>query len=148
MGDFKIEIRASGGHGCDRTAKAGEPLAPPCESTSCPDCIARRFVKTFNGGAMQSATLTHWPTYTPIVDDLVAEKRVFASFQACQPDDEPTLQWFTFGHLPPALQAISRPFAEMAYSFLALPRCAERAVALRKLLECKDAAVRAATLKK
>lgn len=54
-------------------------------------------------------------------------------------------QWFRYHHLPPHLQAISRPFGELAAHVIAtLPQNAERTVALRKLLEAKDAAVRAA----
>jgi hypothetical protein len=55
------------------------------------------------------------------------------------------LRYFTWEHLPPRLQVVSRPFAEMAGNLdMFLPECAEKAVALRKLLEAKDAAVRAA----
>lgn len=57
---------------------------------------------------------------------------------------EPILQFFAFAHLPEHLQAVSRPFAEVANRLvLDLPRNPERTVALRKLLEAKDAAVRA-----
>ena len=52
-------------------------------------------------------------------------------------------QFFAFAHLPPHLQAVSMPFAELAEHILTLPRNPERTVALRKLLEAKDAAVRA-----
>ena len=59
-------------------------------------------------------------------------------------DTEPILQFFAFAHLPEHLQAISRPFGELANNIVAtLPRNPERTVALRKLLESKDAAVRA-----
>lgn len=59
-------------------------------------------------------------------------------------DTEPILQFFAFAHLPEHLQAISRPFGEIANNIVAtLPRNPERTVALRKLLESKDAAVRA-----
>lgn len=55
------------------------------------------------------------------------------------------LQFFEWDHLPPALQAISRPFGELAERIVdGVPRNPERTVALRKLLEAKDAAVRAA----
>lgn len=61
---------------------------------------------------------------------------------------EHIVQFFAFGHLPPHLQAISKPFAELADQIVAtLPRNPERTVALRKLLESKDAAVRAAVAK-
>ncbi len=56
-------------------------------------------------------------------------------------------QFFAFEHLPPHLKAVSAPFAEMARHVLTLPRNPERTVALRKLLEAKDAAVRAMVAK-
>lgn len=57
---------------------------------------------------------------------------------------EPILQFFEFKHLPEHLQAVSRGFGEMAQTIVTmLPRNPERTVALRKLLEAKDAAVRA-----
>lgn len=56
-------------------------------------------------------------------------------------------QFFAFAHLPPHLQAVSRPFSELAQEILKLPRNPERTVALRKLLEAKDAAVRAMVAK-
>lgn len=53
-------------------------------------------------------------------------------------------QFFAWEHLPPHLQAVSEPFACLAKLIVAtLPRNPERTVALRKLLEAKDAAVRA-----
>ena len=60
---------------------------------------------------------------------------------------EPIAQFFTFAHLPPHLAAVSKTFAAVALSTLELPRNPERTVALRKLLESKDAAVRAALAK-
>lgn len=57
--------------------------------------------------------------------------------------NEPILQFFAFDHLPEKLQAVSKPFCELAHSLMVLPRNPERTVALRKLLEAKDAAVRA-----
>lgn len=58
--------------------------------------------------------------------------------------EEPILQFFAYGHLPEHLQAISAPFGDLASEIvLKLPQNAERSVALRKLLEAKDAAVRA-----
>lgn len=59
-------------------------------------------------------------------------------------DQEPILQFFVWGHLPPFLGEVSAPFATMATVIVqTLPRNPERTVALRKLLEAKDAAVRA-----
>ena len=78
---------------------------------------------------------------------------------------EPTehiLQFFAYAHLPPHLQMVSKPFCELAHAIVLgdnapeagtvtfgnpLPRNPERTVALRKLLEAKDAAVRALVAK-
>ena len=58
--------------------------------------------------------------------------------------DEPILQFFEYLHLPLPLQAASKPFCDLAEKLVReLPRNPERTVALRKLLEAKDAAVRA-----
>lgn len=56
-------------------------------------------------------------------------------------------QFFAYGHLPPHLQSVSAPFYELALFIVSLPKNPERTVALRKLLEAKDAAVRAALAK-
>lgn len=59
--------------------------------------------------------------------------------------EERMLKWFEFAHLPEKLQAVSRPFGELALSLVSTVAAGpERTVALRKLLEAKDAAVRAA----
>jgi hypothetical protein len=61
---------------------------------------------------------------------------------------DPMLQFFQYEHLPPMLQAISKPFCDLAKDLVAtLPRNPERTVALRKLLESKDCAVRSALYK-
>jgi len=62
--------------------------------------------------------------------------------------EEPILQFFAFLHLPTHLQEVSEPFGVLAHALVDnLPRNPERTVALRKLLEAKDAAVRAVLLK-
>jgi hypothetical protein len=61
---------------------------------------------------------------------------------------EPLLQFFKYEHLRPDLQEISMPFCALADGMVKiLPRNPERTVALRKLLEAKDCAVRAALWK-
>jgi hypothetical protein len=72
--------------------------------------------------------------------------------------EEHILQFFAYAHLPPHLQVVSKPFCDLAHAIVlgdnaaesgnvtigsGLPRNPERTVALRKLLEAKDAAVRA-----
>lgn len=59
-------------------------------------------------------------------------------------DNDHIMQFFAFEHLPPYLREVSEPYARMADGIVThLPRNPERTVALRKLLESKDAAVRA-----
>ena len=57
----------------------------------------------------------------------------------------PILKHFAFGHLPARLQEVSRPICELAQQMDSLlSDGAEKSVGLRKLLEAKDAFVRAA----
>lgn len=58
-------------------------------------------------------------------------------------DNEHILQFFAYNHLPEHLREVSKPFSELSVEIMKLPRNPERTVALRKLLEAKDAAVRA-----
>lgn len=61
---------------------------------------------------------------------------------------DPIMQFFAYGHLKPELQEHSKPFGDLAAHIVAtLPRNPERTAALRKLLEAKDAAVRARLFK-
>lgn len=61
---------------------------------------------------------------------------------------EHIMQYFSYDHLSPRLAEVSRPFCEHAARIVeTLPRNPERTVALRKLLEAKDAAVRAMNAK-
>lgn len=60
---------------------------------------------------------------------------------------ERDLKYFAYDHLPARLQEVSRPFHDLAHKLCEPGFVAdvdERRVALRKLLESKDAAVRAA----
>lgn len=75
---------------------------------------------------------------------------------------EAILQFFKYDHLPAHLATVSKPFCDLAHAMVfgdnvpeagtvtignPLPRNAERTAALRKLLEAKDAAVRAVIFK-
>lgn len=65
-------------------------------------------------------------------------------FSQAEIAQDPILHFFHYGHLPPVLRATSGAFATLARHVVStVPRNAERTVALRKLLEAKDAAVRA-----
>jgi hypothetical protein len=68
-----------------------------------------------------------------------------ARLEGRHPSTVGLLRWFEYAHLPPHLAAISRRFHDLAYGLVgALPDDPELTVALRKLLEGKDAAVRCA----
>ena len=57
----------------------------------------------------------------------------------------PIMKYFEYAHLPERLQDVSRPIGDLARLMdNQLPDCAEKSAGLRKLLECKDAFVRAA----
>lgn len=65
------------------------------------------------------------------------------------PNYEPMLQFFEFSHLQRSeLRDTSEMFAGLAHAVVNnIPRNPERTVALRKLLEAKDCAVRAMIMK-
>jgi len=58
------------------------------------------------------------------------------------------IQFFSYEHLPQKLQEVSKPFCELAKQIdRDLPVNPEKTVALRKLLEAKDCAVRSILFK-
>jgi hypothetical protein len=62
--------------------------------------------------------------------------------------DEPLLQFFEDDYLPPHLADVSKQFRELAEWIVdSLPRNPERTVALRQLLNSRDAAIRSANFK-
>jgi len=78
MGNFRIEIDAVGGHGCQREIGDGETVTQWCGQSSCPDCKARAFVADLKstGNSIAKATLTHWPGMpSQVQDDLLSGKR-------------------------------------------------------------------------
>lgn len=59
-----------------------------------------------------------------------------------------TMQFFAYEHLPAHLQAVSKPFGDLARSMdELLPNNPEKSAMLRHLLEAKDSAVRALIFK-
>ena len=68
-----------------------------------------------------------------------------AEFSADEIAQDHILRFFHYAHLPEALRVRSKPFCDLARMIIdTTPRNPERTAALRKLLEAKDAAVRAA----
>lgn len=77
MGQYRIEIIAVGGHGCERGITDGQ-TSPGCQRMGCPDCEARRFVRQLQtqGNSVEKAELTHWPgTAGEVRDDLLSGRR-------------------------------------------------------------------------
>ena len=65
-----------------------------------------------------------------------------------EPSQHYLMQFFEFGHLPEKMQKWSEPFYNLAHEVDNLwPNNPEKDEALRKLLEAKDCAVRAAIFK-
>lgn len=58
----------------------------------------------------------------------------------------PIMKFFVFDHLPSKLQEVSHDFAAVALSMAKAPRNAETSAGLRKLLEARECAARAALL--
>lgn len=155
MGNFKIEIEAVGGHGIARDVKQGDgiPFQAFLENTpsstlakAAPDEQAMQFVRQLGtGNSVLSAKLIHWPDTTPIIDDLKTGIREHGDFHERWLGED-LLKFFAFSHLPEGpMRDTSRQFCHLAFAMVrTLPRSPERTVALRKLLEGKDAAVRAA----
>lgn len=85
------------------------------------------------------------PTHSPSKETEMSDIHPAPSeFNADEIDLDQVLRFFHYSHLPHELQERSRPFCELARRLVdTTPRNAERSVALRKLLEAKDAAVRA-----
>jgi len=80
--------------------------------------------------------------------DWVEKKEILANEQNQGVVMEYLLQFFSYAHLPPHLQTVSKPFADLANQIVeTCPRNPERTTALRKLLEAKDCAVRALIFK-
>ncbi len=141
MGNFKIEIEAVGGHGVRREITQGHAIPYDLANADDPDVLAKLFVEGFTKtNNVLSAKLIHWPDTTPIVDNLLTGIREYGDFSERWQGEE-MLRHFGTGFLP----EVARPFCHLAYMVVrTLPRTLERTVALRKLLEAMDAALRAA----
>lgn len=77
MGDFRIEIKAAGPHGCQRDKTDGQEVYG-CKHMLCPDCQARELVEVLKrmGCHVYTAQLTHWPGQpVEVVDDLLSRVR-------------------------------------------------------------------------
>lgn len=77
MGQYKIEITAVGGHGCQRELKDGDVVCG-CGSMTCPDCLTAKFIADLAraGNNVEAATLTHWPGQPHSVVDTFEKPQV------------------------------------------------------------------------
>lgn len=73
----------------------------------------------------------------------MTEDRNTFAVASSNPGVQKLLSFFAYAHLPKHLQEVSRPYCELAFEMAdVMPSNAEATVALRKLLESKDCAVR------
>lgn len=89
MGTFRVEVQATGNHGCQREVKSGDQVEG-CKQPGCVDCITREYVQKLkaSGAFFQTpgaeaqpnvdgyARLTHWPGQDfTVSDDLLSGTR-------------------------------------------------------------------------
>lgn len=81
MGDFRIEVNATGGHGCQRE-KGNKSKIERCGDSNCPDCLARTFVEMLKtrGVLVKDALLIHWPNSSPIIVDNLNDGTRYGDF--------------------------------------------------------------------
>lgn len=73
MGQFTIEITATGGHGVDRNVKDGEVVNFFKEGNQTPDAMAKflELQLTNIGYNVENAVIKHWPdTSNEVIDNL------------------------------------------------------------------------------
>lgn len=134
MGTWKIEIEGQGIHHNKRADDANEMAAEFARALRRDghEVTWARFAITNGDGSLVSPA-----------EDVIDRS---GPIETSEPllTNEPIMQHFSFAHLPPHLQAASKPFCDLARRIVeTTPRNAERTVALRKVLEAKDAGVRA-----
>lgn len=79
MGNFRIIINATGGHGDARHVDHDEALDFEALPATSVDRVAYEAVEALKarGCQVQEATLTHWPgTSSQVVDDVLNKKRL------------------------------------------------------------------------
>lgn len=126
-GNYQFDIKLTGGATPGQTVKALWDLA---------ELIAHHTDQRFLG-----------PRKTLLEYEVMEKSGIHPApqeFTGRQLEADPILRYFYYVHLPQPLQDISSAFCDLAVFIInALPHNTERTVALRKLLEAKDAGVRA-----
>ena len=80
MGDFRVVLEGTGGHGCQREVKDGGEVVG-CRRQTCPDCIAQEFVQKMKeaGHHIRSAEFIHWPGQVGEVKDKIVPREWYVS---------------------------------------------------------------------
>jgi ATP-dependent Clp protease ATP-binding subunit ClpA len=103
-----------------------------------------------SGGAvffLQEQEMTRYDAIN-FISHGTAERPGLTESRSTLVEEEPLLQFFAYEHLPEHLKEHSKAFGDLARRLVeTLPRNPERTMALRKLLEAKDCAVRARLFK-
>lgn len=89
MGLFRVELEATGGHGCQRETKDGEIVQGMCRRSTCPECITLEYFEKMQQFGGITATFTHWPDAanwggTPIIDEYVPRQSNVAMYKTSQ----------------------------------------------------------------
>jgi hypothetical protein len=86
MGTFRVEVQATGNHGCERD-KSGDVVITGCGLVGCPDCLTREYVANLKAAGVHFDTtgsensigyakITHWPGgWGTVYDNLLTGKR-------------------------------------------------------------------------
>lgn len=139
------------GHHISGSIKLQEDPGPPkarCGGTSfCSECrfdaaewAAKNLPKTENLGGLFGDVIPI--SKLSVLNDRIAVEDDLKPIPIDA--NSPILRYFDWAHLPEKLQEVSRQFSELAWRVEDhIPQGPEKDVALRKLLEAKDAAVRA-----
>jgi hypothetical protein len=92
MGDFRVVVEATGGHGCQREVGDGGQVFG-CRMMTCPDCLTMEFVEKMKKIAtVKSAQFVHWPNAadwgaTPIIDEIHGPSVDIASYKTSGGED-------------------------------------------------------------
>lgn len=118
-------------------------------SVATPSLSLNMFISNPDAFGLLVRDKEYYLDFTPVEERLETDAEKEARGHSVPPATEAVrpdrmLRWFEYSHLPPHLQEVSKPFGDLANAICeSLIGGPERTVALRKLLEAKDAAVRA-----
>lgn len=85
MGLFRVELEATGGHGCQREVGDGGTVYG-CRRMDCPDCITADYVERMKQFSGLEAKIIHWPDAAnwggqSVIDEYVPSKVVVETYK-------------------------------------------------------------------